>query len=476
MRIKRFEAKDMKTVLQLIKTELGPEAVILSARSIKKGHKILRSPKPTGVEVTAAIDTYDSSDLSKPLAYPDALADDISGRPTSGPKKKVFMQSVQRRIKPLNHRRQPSNSEDDRRVRNDDILAGIFQHLLSQGVKRDIANELIEEIRIDSHSSQVASKNQIISKIAAILKQKRGALHPPLRAKIHPKVMALIGPTGVGKTTTIAKLAAHLVIEQKKTVALISFDSYRIAATAELKVYGKAIGISVKTAVSPATFKSAIADLRHHDFILVDTPGFNPENRHEIDGLKSYFEALQSIEVHLLLSAGAKETDLRSVIDQLKQIPIQYLIFTKLDESRTYGNLVNLLVDNPLPLSFLTTGRQVPDTIEHGSLEKIAQRLVGGYMHHLELSNSAARNLSQPTSAQGRTGDNYVANKNSDVFHCPDCKWTKKIKPQNMIAFASVKAAQKQHFMPCRDCHPADGQAFQARFPRRDTLRTAIYP
>jgi flagellar biosynthesis protein FlhF len=475
MQIKRFEARDMTTALRLIKHELGPEAVILSARSLKVENRIFGSVKTAGVEVTAAIDAYDSPGSLNSVPYSTVIAaDNPRGRP-AGPSKKIFMNSVQSTIKSPAHRRPLSNYSKRHSSRNDETLGGIFEHLLSQGVNRDVAHDLVEVIKNEIQANRIDLKDKIISKITDALEQKRDIPRRASRTKTDPKVRVFIGPTGVGKTTTIAKLAAKQVIERNKKVALITVDSYRIAATEELKIYGKAIGIPVKTATTPPAFSAAVNEYRQHDLILVDTPGINSENQNEIDDLKSYLQAVRSIEIHLLLSAGAKEADLFNTIERLRAIPVDYLIFTKLDESATFGNLINLLVDNHLPLSFLTSGRQVPDTIEAGSVEKIVKCLLGRYINHLGLSDSGTLNQARQTTSNNSADNDYVANKNSDVFHCPDCKRTLKIKPKNMITFSSVQEAKMQHFVPCRDCQPASSDTFTSGAPRKDKMRISNY-
>ncbi|MGD8880344.1 MAG: flagellar biosynthesis protein FlhF [Desulfobacterales bacterium] len=472
MQIKRFEARDMTTALKLVKHELGPEAVILSARSLKVENRFLGSVKKAGVEVTAATDSYHSAASSNAAPYSGALSTDDSG---GGVQQKIFANSVQNRTKSPAYRRPLPNYGNRRRRRNDDLLTGIFQHLLSQGVNRDVANDLIEFIKKEIPANPIDLKDKVISKITAALEQKRNKPGRASRTKAGPKVLAFIGPTGVGKTTAIAKLAAKQVIERNKKVALVNLDSYRIAATEELKIYAKAIGIPVKAAATPSAFAAAVNAYRQHDFIFVDTPGINCENNNEIDDLKSYLEAIGSIEIHLLLSAGTKEDDLFNTIECLRAIPIQHLILTKLDESTTFGNLINLLVDNQLPLSFLTTGRQVPDSIETGSVDKIVKCLFGSFMNHLGISNSGTSNQVHPTTFHGSAQDDYVANKNSDVFHCPDCKWTLKIKPKNMITFSSVQEAKTQHFVPCRDCQPAANDTVLVGTPRKDKIRISNY-
>lgn len=475
MQIKRFEARDMTTALRLIKHELGPEAVILSARSRKVANRFMDSAKTAGVEVTAATDTSHSSASSISVPYAGARSTDDPGNRPDRPRKEVSPNPVQNRIKTLTHRRQLPDHGNRRNGRKDDMPGGIFQHLRSQGINRDIANELIEVIKKEVPANQIDLKDQIISKISAALEQKRDIPKRTSRTKADPKVLAFIGPNGVGKTTAIAKLAVKQVIERNKKVALITIDSQRIAATAELKIYAKAIGIPVKAAATPSAFTAAVNAFQQHDLILVDTPGINSGNHSEINDLRSYLEAIPSIEIHLLLSAGTKEADLFNTIERLGAIPIQHLIFTKLDESATFGNLINLLAENQLPLSFLITGRQVPDSIETGSVEKIVKCLLGSFMNHSGFSDSGTLNQPQPNASHDSTEDDYVANKNSDVFHYSDCKWTHKIKPKNMITFPSVQEATSQHFVPCRDCQPASSDRFQVETHRKDKLRISNY-
>lgn len=475
MQIKRFEAKDMRTALRLIKDELGPEAVILSARSLKKENKILGMVKTVGVEVTAAIDASHMPVTLNSVSYAHASNDYRLNAPVSRPKVRPAQRSLGSRFRSLTHRPQDLDSGNRLGLGNDDLLADVFQHFLSQGVNRDIANHIVEELRQSDHVQRFDSKAEIISKIAAILSQKRNGTDGQRSPKTRSQVVAFIGPTGVGKTTTAAKLAALHAIEQNKKVAFISLDSYRIGATQELKVYAKAIGIPVKTAATPAAFKAAVSAYRKYDLVLVDTPGFSPEKPNEIDNLKAYLDVIDSIEIHLLLSAGAKESDQFNTLKRLNGLAVQYLIFTKLDESGTYGNLINLLTQHSLPLSFFTSGRQVPDSIEKGSVEKMVEHLLGGFQNPKAISITGGHTQSQLKPADRIAESHFIANKNSDVFHCPDCKWTKKIKAKNLITFASAQDAKIQHFMPCRDCQPAHNDAFQAGLSAPGDMRISNY-
>jgi flagellar biosynthesis protein FlhF len=170
-----------------------------------------------------------------------------------------------------------------------------------------------------------------------------------------------------------------------------------------------------------------------------------------------------------------KEGDLRNSLRCLNTVDIQYLIFTKLDESSSYGNLINVLVQYPLPLSFVTNGREVSYAIETGSMDKIVAYLLGNFKNRKALLNSKRSDQASAETAGRIGGSTFVANKNSDVFHRVDCKWTQKIQSKNMITFSSLQTAKSEHFMPCQDCQPARSKRFQTGLPTRDNVRISNY-
>jgi flagellar biosynthesis protein FlhF len=478
MQIKRFEAKDMKTALRLIKKELGSDAVILSARSLKKENKIIGRVTTLGVEVTAAVDGSHLPAEIKPVLNASALNSyQRNATPSFGMlPKRSFRQSVGSRKKTLYGRKQPLQPADTTRSGKDDLLADVFQHLLSQEVKRDIANDIIDALKaVYSGGGRFDTTGQVISRISNILKQKRNGAETQHRKKSGCQVLAVVGPTGVGKTTTVAKLAARHAIEHNKNVAIISLDSDRVGASEDLKVYAKAVGVPIKAAATPSAFNAAVNEFRKFDTVLVDTSGFNPKKQDQIDELKACLNMIDGIETHLALSTMTKEGDLLNTLRCLNTLDVQYLIFTKLDESCSYGNLVNVLVQHPVPLSFVTNGREITHTIETGSMDKIVAYLLGNFKNRNTLLNSEQSDQAAAEVADRPDGRTFVANKNSDVFHRADCKWTQKIQSKNMITFSSLKTAKLQHFMPCQDCQPARSKRFQTGLTTRDNVRVSNY-
>jgi hypothetical protein len=186
--------------------------------------------------------------------------------------------------------------------------------------------------------------------------------------------------------------------------------------------------------------------------------------------------AVDPLEIHLALSAMTKASDLDNILERLKSIGVDGLIITKLDESCTYGNLINVVNDHPLPLAYLTSGRQVPDDIETGSLKKVVTLLLSGVKFQSSVSQHPLKNPSTSETKARIRERQFVANKNSDIFHCSDCKWTQKIKSKNLITFSSTEVARMQQFMPCRDCQPEKSKSFQIDLAaKRDSVRISNY-
>jgi flagellar biosynthesis protein FlhF len=272
-----------------------------------------------------------------------------------------------------------------------------------------------------------------------------------------PNILAFVGPTGVGKTTNLAKLAALQATRHDKRVALISIDNYGIAANEQLKTYARIIGLPLEAAPNAAELSRAIEKFAQTDLILIDTPGVSPSDPEQILELKSLLANIPNIQTHLVMCAATKETDLIATAEAFKDIDVQRLVFTKVDESRTCGNIIDVLIRTGLPLSFLSCGRRVPDDIEAGTVQKLIDLLLGlkgdGRLPSAEVSDA---NVNRPAVESGRKTKpiQFVANKNSDVYHCTDCKWSARIKAENIIQFSSNGEAEAQNFLPCRSCRP----------------------
>jgi flagellar biosynthesis protein FlhF len=193
-----------------------------------------------------------------------------------------------------------------------------------------------------------------------------------------PRVICLIGPTGVGKTTTVAKLAATCKLRHGRRVGLITSDTYRIAAVEQLRTYAGIIGLPIKVVMSPEEMSSAVADLANMDVIIVDTAGRSQHDARRLDDLKSFIAAAGPDETHLVLASTVGETVMRRTAERFMPLGPDRCILTKLDEAVCTGQIAGLTGRIGLPLSFVTVGQEVPDDIEPARADRLARAALDG--------------------------------------------------------------------------------------------------
>jgi flagellar biosynthesis protein FlhF len=190
------------------------------------------------------------------------------------------------------------------------------------------------------------------------------------------QVLAFIGPTGVGKTTTIAKLAGlHAMVEQRN-VALVTVDTYRIAAVEQLKTIGEIMNVPVKVVFTPEELKACLQELADKDIIFLDTAGRSHKNAEQIEELGAFLEQAQADDVYLVLSGTSKTEDLADIVQTFKSMRVTALILTKLDETSFFGSIFNVACKSRLPIAYVTMGQSIPDDIEQADLVKLAQLLM----------------------------------------------------------------------------------------------------
>ena len=202
-----------------------------------------------------------------------------------------------------------------------------------------------------------------------------GAIQPP-EPGTGPRVVILVGPTGVGKTTTIAKLAAGFRLAGRG-LGLVTIDTYRIAAVEQLKVYGDIIGIPVEVVMTPGALREAVNKMKNQELILVDTAGRSPSHKLHLNELRGFVEAVPSREVHLVLSATATRANLMKAIESFAQVGVDRLLVTKIDEAATLGAVVSAAHAAAKPLSYVTHGQSVPDDLREADALTLAKAMLG---------------------------------------------------------------------------------------------------
>ncbi len=255
----------------------------------------------------------------------------------------------------------------------------IYNTLLDNEVNERYANILVEEMdKTLNHSSNI---ELMLSNVYQKMILKFGEPSIITSARKKPKIIFFIGPTGVGKTTTIAKIASKLKIEDGKKISLFTADTYRIAAEDQLRTYANILDTPLTIIYSADELNAAIEKVHDSDFILVDTAGFSHKSIQQKEDTKELINSVSSNvekEVYLVLSATTKYRDLLEIVDAYKEMTEFKLIFTKLDETSAYGNLFNIKMYTKADMSYVTTGQNVPDDIEVFDTQRIVKRLLGG--------------------------------------------------------------------------------------------------
>lgn len=259
-----------------------------------------------------------------------------------------------------------------------DQINKVYQDLLTTGLPREAADSLFAEALRIIPESEWGNTQRIWEELASQIAGQVATVEP-WTFENGQGIAVFIGPTGVGKTTTIAKLAANFALVAGKKVGVITTDTYRIAAVEQLKTYADIIGIPLEVAFSPKELTAAIAKMHDRDLILIDTAGRSPNNQLHINELRSYFHDVK-VEVHLVVSATTKECDVPKLVEVFGEIPIDRVIITKLDETTTYGVILHVSKLANAPISFVTTGQGVPDDIEVADGYQIAKLILGDFL------------------------------------------------------------------------------------------------
>ena len=335
MIIKRFAASTAPKTLQLVKDALGINAVIFSQKTLDKGTKDER------VEIMAAVD-HDTQSPPLPNPEPEATTQ-VSGYSYQTIRKDKAPKKAQPKLK-ARHTQQPAKQLESQKVRKE------FSRLLQEKeTTRTSINSKDKNQKTDARQW----RDTIINKVQA--------LPVTTQNSDGPTIIALVGPTGVGKTTTAAKLAAWYHIQENKKVALLSMDCYRIGATDQLRTYARIMRLPCEVAIRKEDLEQAIARHTDTDVIIIDTTGKSPYDNSHVEELCQWFAKIKYIQPLLVLSATTKKEDLHQIVQVYNPLEPHSLVLTKLDETRTYANLCQQIAASDLPVGYLSMGQRVPE-------------------------------------------------------------------------------------------------------------------
>jgi flagellar biosynthesis protein FlhF len=402
MIIKKFQGKTKEDALEAAQKELGDGLVEMNVKTVKaKG--ILGWLKKTMVEVTVAkeeeSEKYERMEAvkqekqlqptQKPAPPKDILpekAPDILKEPQNGLEEKLdnLQNLIEKQLsKQETKQGDEENDEDEEQDSADkgriNFLKLLYTKMTDNEIDEKYAHDIIEEI--DKNCKPDMNMDMMLSEIYQRMILKLGKPYVIEESSQGPKVVFFVGPTGVGKTTTIAKIASSYRVERKKKVALLTADTYRIAAAEQLRTYANILEVPFRVVYTSKEIETAIEDFKEYDYILVDTTGHSPNNEAQRESMGSLINSVKTTapkEVFLVLSASTKYRDLMNIADTYKEIADYKLIFTKVDETSTLGNIYNLKMYTGASLSYITCGQNVPDDIEYFNPQSTVKQLLGG--------------------------------------------------------------------------------------------------
>lgn len=372
MRIKRYVVSSMQEAMHKIRQDLGEDAVILNTKEIKpQGWRSFIAKKKIEI-VAAANGSKKESEFASVLS--EAVSMNESGRDAAPASAVPFAgnaAAIHQELRQMKEliRQLHVNANHGKPMR----LQRLEKHLHAQEFDSEWMQQLIEgasDYEEEHRAAQAAGRQ-----LKQFLDER-----PASELSSNTRIAHFVGPTGVGKTTTIAKLAAEQVLKCGRRVGLITADTYRIAAVEQLRTYAELIDIPLKVVHTPSDLSEAVRDLEQQcDLILMDTAGRNFNNMMFVSEVNRMLRSDAGSETYLVLSLTSKYADMRRIAENFSKFHLDKVLFTKMDETRSFGSIFNLLSEFPLTPSYITNGQSVPDDIQVFDSDLIVSRVMEGW-------------------------------------------------------------------------------------------------
>lgn len=427
MIIKKFQAKTEEAALELARKELGSGIVVMNVKKVKK-KGLFSIFKPQQVEVTVALEEEEKQNFREAVAKvseiarqseaagnsrsaktepeqpakqgkaepglqpekqrqqekqrrPEKNTQTIDSRQESAIEEKLstLQNLLEKQISDVQEKEKDSTEEEKKEDSNVAFFQLLYKMLLDNEIEETYAGQLVDEL--DGSVKPDMPIDYLLSVVYQKMVLKFGQIKTIQPAEKGPKLVYFIGPTGVGKTTTIAKIASRFSVVEKKKIVLLTADTYRIAAAEQLRTYANILEVPFRIIYTPQEIRTAIEDYAAYDYIFVDTSGHSQKNTDQRDDTLALLRAADGQaekEVYLVVSATTKYRDLLNIADTYKKLTDFRLVFTKLDETQCQGNLFNLRLHTDAPMSYVTCGQNVPDDIGEFDAQKTVKLLLGG--------------------------------------------------------------------------------------------------
>ncbi|RUL55788.1 MULTISPECIES: flagellar biosynthesis protein FlhF [Lysinibacillus] len=379
MKMKKYIAPSIAEAMKQIRAELGEDAVIINSKVVIT-KKLFGLIKHKNFEVLAGVDRVETASMSP--QFTDMLANSVVTAPKIEQQQSEVhnveltneLKSELADLKSMLQSMQRHNIQSELPKEIVPFIDFLRRQELNEELITAISDELFVHYKNTEESISLIKIKEIASKVLkeALFNYPMGGL------SYHKKYINVLGPTGVGKTTTIAKMAARSVLEKKKKIGFITTDTYRIAAIEQLKTYANLLQAPVEIVYSADDYKNALNKFEHLDLIFIDTAGRNYKEAKYVDDLKKIINFDEDVESFLVLSLTSKEQDMEAIIQQFNEIPIEKFIFTKVDETNSIGTMYNLMIKYNKGLAYYTNGQEVPEDIEEANLDKVIELFFQG--------------------------------------------------------------------------------------------------
>ncbi|MET1247876.1 flagellar biosynthesis protein FlhF [Sporolactobacillus sp. STCC-11] len=363
MKMKKIIAPTMAQAIEKVKQELGSDAVIFHTKKVTTG-RFFNLFKKESVEVLAASDPEINAPLKKIRKKAEEQNEAIRFNHHSIANNKMPFRRVSEKV--------------DQLFSAPQLVQEFRDKLLSHGMLREDTDPLIQKLikkwyQSDEHMNQEEMKRALKDELVQSLDPTRF-----LPSVLHERFIMLVGPTGVGKTTTLAKIASRAVLDEGKKIAFITSDTYRIAAIDQLKMYANILNAPIEIAYTEHDFHELIRKFAHFDHVFIDTAGRNFQDSSYINELIKLVDGESQIGMYLVLSATSKLEDMDMVINQFEALHLSRVILSKIDETLSFGTIVSILLRHrQLSISYITDGQAVPDDLRNPNVRELINRLLG---------------------------------------------------------------------------------------------------
>lgn len=373
MKLSRVEASSMQEALTKIRATLGDDAQIVGTRTYRRGGVFGVCGKEV-VEVYVADTRQEKTERERLATRQRRIAELARAKLAEGGAGQNQVEELSRMLGTLRQEIKELALKRESDGFDHPFLREAYQLLVQHDVEPKLAERLVWELKSMPLPLDAADENRVRTVMKA---QMRKVFLPnvPTGLPAESRTIVLIGPTGVGKTTTIAKLAARAKINERKRVGLITLDTFRIAAVDQLSKYARIIGIDLEVVSDPVEFRSSVGKLTRQgaELILVDTAGRGQRDELKMQELRECLSVVPNAEVHLVLSTTTHPRTIRNIARRFSGVGFHRLILTKLDETESFGSLVGVLSQIDKPVSFLTDGQNVPDDIMTSDPDRLSE-------------------------------------------------------------------------------------------------------